>query len=95
MAYAYASYNNLIYFENIITQYISYIMTLHTTNSLPFRERYHQVLTSFLWFSQIDTKISIPVQAMKPGNRPNSILISPNTTKPGIDQIVVYHKFKV
>ena len=39
---------NLIYFENIITQYISDIMTLHTTNSLPFRERYNQILTSCL-----------------------------------------------
>ena len=69
--------HNLIYFENIITQYISYIMTLYTTNSLPFRERYNQVLTSFLWFRQIDIKISIPVQAMKPGNRLDNILISP------------------
>ena len=58
--------HNLSYFESIITQYISYIMTLHTTNSLPFRERYNQVLTSFLWFIQIDTKISVLVQAMKP-----------------------------
>ena len=52
-------------------------MTLHTTNSLPFSERCNRVLTSFLWFSQIDTKISIPDQAMKPGNRPDNILISP------------------
>ena len=51
-------------------------MTFYTTNSLPFRERCNPVLTSFLWFSQIDTNISIPVQAMKPRNRPDNILIS-------------------
>ena len=48
MACAYEPYNtSLIYFENIIAQYISYIMTLHTTNSLPFRESYTQILTKF------------------------------------------------
>ena len=52
-------------------------MILHTNNSLPFRERYNQIPTSFPWFSQVDTKIYIPVQAMKPGNRPDNILISP------------------
>ena len=56
--------HNLIYFGNIITQCISCIMTLHTTNSLPFREICTQVLKSSLWFSQTDTKVSMPVEVL-------------------------------
>ena len=35
-------YHNLIYFENIITQYIPYIMTLHTTNLSSFSGKISQ-----------------------------------------------------
>ena len=54
--------HNLIYFENIITQYMTYIyirLTLYLSGKDTIK------FSQALWFSQINAKIFILVQVMK------------------------------